>query len=44
VNIKGMKTTIQIYNEAGAVKAASAPEKDVDLSLLRAAQKELTAK
>jgi len=44
VNIKGMHTTIQIYNEVNAAKPASAPEKYVDETFLRDALRELSLK
>ena len=44
VNIKGMHTTIQIYNEVNPAKPASAPEKYVDETFLRDALRELSLK
>jgi ABC-type nitrate/sulfonate/bicarbonate transport system substrate-binding protein len=44
VNMKGMNTTIQIYNEVNPAKPASAPDKYVDETFLRDALKELSPK
>lgn len=44
LNMKGMRTALQIYNEVNAAKPAGPPEKYIDLSFAKEALKELSGK
>jgi len=44
LNMKGMRTTVQIYNEVNSAKPAASPEKYIDQSFVREALRDLGAK
>lgn len=44
INLKGMKTTIAIYNDVNPSRPAAAPEKYIDQSYLSEALRELGGK